>query len=591
MNKSPFVLDQCPEKIINARLFNQAMDCLSKLKSCLVTTIVVLFPFTVRSVPSVVEDGAALELQDVLQMAMSNNLDIQIEDLGPRIAQDALDAAWGEYVPLGFFEMSRQLNKKFTNTLEAVSNSDGQFIEFINDDDLYKVGFAGRSPWGTEYQIHTEVNVRDNSRNRQGAKPNFSSDLSEVTIDNTYSPEYETFYGFTLKQPFLRGFGPAMSMKRVREARINVGIAEYSRQIIVMNKMIEVTDAYYDLVFRQADLQVKKEAVRLAEQVLKENEQRMRLGKMAPIEVTEAQVKVSEAMEKVIIAEDELREKQITLLKLILAEFQASALPKFTVEELQEVEIPEFDRHTLIAAALEKRPDYLLAQKEKDKEMVSVAEFYNKRLPQLDASFTYGYNGFGGTIDQSYSESTEGETYRLGIGVNFTMPIWNKTGEAELIAAKRKKNQALLRIQKAELAIPVEVLKAIERVQGLKQRVTIAKDSIRLASDALEVEKARLEQGKTTTRNVFEFQDKLSEARTREVASKSELRKALNEVWAASGLLVSQLGFVYEHEEPIRHSIRSGPYVETPDRGEPIQPVENTESTFPFLRFGHRHER
>ncbi len=538
-----------------------------------------------------VKDGDRLELRDVLAMAMSNNLDIQIEELGPRIAQDSLDAAWGEYVPLGFFEISRQLNKKFTNTLEAVSNSEGKFIEFVNDDDLYKVGFAGRTPWGTEYQIHTEVNVRDNSRNRQGAKPNFSNDLSKVTIDNTYSPEYETFYGITLKQPLLRGFGPSMSMKRVREARINVGVAEYSRQIMVMNKMIEVTDAYYDLVFRQADLQVKKDAVRLAEQVFKENEQRMRLGKMAPIEVTEAQVKVSEAMEKVIIAEDELREKQITLLKLILSEFKAISLPQFRVEELEDLDIPEFDRHSLIATALEMRPDYLLALKEKDREMVSVAEYYNKRLPQLDATFTYGYNGFGGNIDQSYSESTDGETYRLGIGVNFTMSVWNKTGDAELLAAKRKKNQALLRIQKVELAIPVEVLKAIERVQGLKQRVSIAKDSIRLAKEALEVEKARLEQGKTTTRSVFEFQDKLSEARTREVASQAELRKALNEVWAASGLLVSKLGFVYQQDEPIRRSIRSGPYVETPDRGEPIQPVENTESTFPFFRIGYRRDR
>ena len=88
----------------------------------------------------------------------------------------------------------------------------------------------------------------------------------------------------------------------------------------------------------------------------------------------------------------------------------------------------------------------------------------------------------------------------------------------------------------------------------LQLRLETATTSRTLATQGLEVEQNRLEAGQTTSFSVLDFQRKASEAQTRELAARVDLKKAEAELWASVGILPTMLGFdINPPEAPARH--------------------------------------
>ncbi|MDX2109145.1 MAG: TolC family protein [Verrucomicrobiota bacterium] len=546
--------------------------------------------FAEAQVPS----GQKLNLNAVLQLALQNNYEIKVEEINPLVAQSAVSASWGEFDPIYFFDYQHEFNQKIQNSLD-LSNNGTNNLYFESDNTRYRTGLGIKSPIGTQFQAYTSVDVLDNTRNRQG--PGGSFDPTKPRLDNVFSPEYESFAGLQLTQPLLQGLGFGANLKNVREARLNIGISEYGRQVIVLNTLVDVMAAYYDLAFSQTDILVKKDSVAVAETLVKENKRRQSLGLMAPIDVMEAEVKVSEAQEEVIKAEGLLGDRRIRLLQLISTSYSSAEPPFIEVESDFDDEVPVFDFLSLRSAAFVNRPDYLLAQRNVDKEQISVDFLDNKKMPQLDVSLSYGLNGFGSDMGNSYDLLTKGDRPRWAAGVSFKMPIPGRTATHEKIGALRKKNQAELKVRQMELRIPLEIQNALGRINGLQERLVLSNNSIRVAEAAFKLEMARLEQGKTTTRNVLEIQDKLAEARTRKLAAQAEIKKSISEVWATSGLLMQKLGYTFEADKEVRKEFEkvkaTAPALPTPPEMLPadMPPVKESSGFFPYIKFGHRSER
>lgn len=534
--------------------------------------------------PAPFSNGRIISLHEAIAQALVNNFDIKVEELNPLIYRAEIDQAWGAFMPRYFFQYQRQFNIKEQNTVELQSN--GQFVTFEQDNDSYKTGLQALSPIGTEVQFLTTLDILDNTLNRQGP----SGDLN--ALRNIFSPEYEAFAGITVKQPFLKNFGFDANLFEVRRARLNMGTAEYNRQVLVTNKVVEVIDAYYDLVFGQEDEQVKRDVIRSAEELLRENKRRQNVGLMAPIDVAEAEVKLSEAREKYIQSQDFVRERRARLLKLVSHSYNLPELPVFHAEPLTATLFPELSERDLLSGACFRRPDYRYFQQELDLERNNIGYVRSQNLPELNFDFTYGLNGFANTVRTSYARVIDFDKYRWSAGVTFSIPIPDKSGHAERLAALRRKSQAELRLRKLEMSVPIDIQNSVAHYRALQQGLATSRDSRRLAEEALKVEQARLEQGKTTTRNVLDLQDKAADARTREIAARAEIHKALNEVWTASGLLLPKNGFSFEdglggtHSE-VFESMPNG-NLNITSESEPSTPPGDRQGWWNAIRFGHR---
>ena len=88
----------------------------------------------------------------------------------------------------------------------------------------------------------------------------------------------------------------------------------------VVNTVANVKGYYYDLIYAIDNLEAARKSLDLAKKLLDENEIRVKVGTMAPLDVVSAQSEVASREEDVIVAENDLADAEDTLKQAIFAE-------------------------------------------------------------------------------------------------------------------------------------------------------------------------------------------------------------------------------------------------------------------------------
>ncbi len=471
---------------------------------------------------------APLTERAALERALTANFDLQIEELTPQIAAAEILVEEAAFLPAVFAEGNYEDNRKSQNSIDFAALQQRLFEE---ENVVLRGGIGGKLPFGTTYELSLQLRELDNSVNRAGL-PNA-----------LFSPEFDAFSGINLRQPLLRGFGPAANLASLRVARAQLVIAERTREIAVNNKCVEVLNAFYDLAYAEANVAVKQGAVGVADQFLAETTRRRELGLLSPVDVSEANVRVSEANEELIQATDFLRERQLEMVRLLdLPPGTDGATPRPTVSAQLLDAAPVFSLREFFPAALETRPDYLLAQERVGQEGVRKAAARNEGLPQLDLHFSYGLYGLAGNYEDALDGIYAADEPQWSGGVSVTIPLSRREGRGKLQAAALRLRQAELRVDQLARAIALQVENAVSRLAVLGQRLETARSSVRFAEEGLELERARLANGQTSGFAVSELQRRLADARTRELAARVDLTKAVTELHSVSGRLLEKHG-------------------------------------------------
>jgi outer membrane protein TolC len=476
-------------------------------------------------------ESAPLSLHDSISMLLENNFDLSIREATVSSAEEQLNAVEAMYDPSFFYELSFDDNRKRQNSLEFTSTGGISADRFFDEESLrMRSGISGDLPTGAEYEVFVQSSELENT-------------ITRTSATSLFETEYETFAGISLKQPLLNGllFGAPAAPREI--AQIELAATEYEQQILVVNKVTETINAYYDLLFGQENLQVKREAEGVASLLLDENQRRFDAGTMAPIDVSQAEVRLSEAVEERILAQDFLRDRRVGFLKLVLSEYSEASIPRFEVVETLPEQNANLDASELVRQAQTKRPDLNFAREEANKESIRVNFARSAALPELNLNFTYGIGGLEGTYSRSFEDTFDGGQPRWSAGVVFRMPIGNRAAKSELRAARRLKVSAEHRVQQIEMNIRLEIQNAVERLDTLGQRLETAVRSYSFAKEALGSEQKRLNLGNSTSFAVTELQEKVSDANSRMLAAKIDLAKAYNEAYAASGMILEKNGF------------------------------------------------
>ncbi|MBC2607278.1 TolC family protein [Pelagicoccus albus] len=480
-----------------------------------------------------IKDGEVLSLPRALQILLEQNFDLQVQELEVGVARDELQQAWGTFDPTLFASVNFEDNQRKLNAIDYSSFgivSDPQDSLFLEDNERTALGISGKLPtFGTDIELSTSLNRLVNDVNSEG---------------RFFSPEFETGVNLAISQPLLKGFWGKAPMAEVHAAEYSVRIAERGREIEVVNKLIQLTDSYLDLAFAQENIDVKLRAVDLAETLLDENKKRVEVGKMSGLDVTQAEVQVSEALEELVLAKDFARERRLRLLALILQSFSGASLPEFEVEADLSVGAISRSPRTLAESALEQRPDLKLAMEEIGRSQVERKRLRSDRLPQLDLKLSYGLGGLDDGGYASYRQITDNPADQWSAGVVMTMPFANKKSRASARIAERRAEQAEIEAARMRTQISLEVSNGVQRLDSLRERLENASRSRELADKGLEVEQARLEAGQSTSFAVLDLQQTASEAATRELAAQVDLKKAEVELWAIVGELPERLGLI-----------------------------------------------
>lgn len=490
-------------------------------------------------------DGATdlekLTLGDAIAMVLHNNLEVQFQKVDARIEEARKRYAAGVYDPLFTASATRQLffqpdlTSNLTTAQQAalafqfpqIFGNSGNIIVFDQHSDRFEASLQMRTPFGTRFAL---------TARESKTLSTFKGDTRSVR------PFYQAFGGIEVRQPLLKDFGPAANLTDLRLARISQKVAELGWEKTVSDAIGSVLGDYFDMLFAQADLRVKQDAIAADEKLIQQNQRRLELGFMSPIDVQQARAQVSLDHEQQLLSKNLFMERQFALRRLISKEAHEHTSRIFLPVETPDIDLPKLDRAELLKTAFAKRLDYLSAVTEASKQDIRLRFARNQLWPQLDLLGTYGYNGLAENGSEARSRALDSQAPQWSAGLQFSVPLGSVQSRAQLDAIKGFKEQAILKIRQSELTVTVDVDTSLSRIETSRQRLATSRQTRELNEEAVRIAYKRLEEGQISSFDLIEQQRKIYDARSRELAAKADLNKSIATLWQATGTVLENMG-------------------------------------------------
>lgn len=502
-----------------------------------------------------------LTLREAIDMALRNNLEAKFDHVAIRIEQAKVRFEAGVFDPVFSIQTSRESTRRpenandlsrseqvrqreqitainaNTNAIRATqglppisiqdSTTGINSVIFDQQSDRFSASIVQRTPWGMRFGIFAEANRLRNTFSRN---------------DRDVFPEYQTSTQVQVIQPLLKDFGPAAGLANLRAARINKRIAVLAWKQRVMTSVQTVMATYYEMIFGMADIGVRQDAIAADEKLVRYNQRRVEVGFTQPFDVQQARAQVSLDQEQLLSAKNVLLERQFTLKRLILSQFEMNDNRVFVPVAEPPLPVPVLNRSLFLQQAFANRPDFQSALADADAQDIRLRFARNQLLPQLDLVATYGLNGLTESFESSFDQGFRGHTPGWTVGLNLRIPLGNIQARAQLDSVKAQKEQAILRIKQSELAIGVDIDTVISRIETNRQRLETARKTRELYDEAVRIGIRRLEEGQISSFDMIEQQRRLYDAKSREVAARTELNKSITQLWLTTGTILEKLG-------------------------------------------------
>jgi outer membrane protein TolC len=463
-----------------------------------------------------------LTLHDLLVNAVNANLELSARRIDPEIQQNRLDGAWGAFEPswvAGYSYSSSERPQNYDGA-GVLGGATGRYAPLFEENIRRgQTGITGRLPFGTQYELLTGVDRTDNTSIASGG--------SIISPGARFRPEYVSTSTLTITQPLLKDFGFAANLAEVRLQKSALKTARHDLTATALRILRDVASAYYEMVFAQENIRVKEEAIAVAEALVRDNQRRVDEGRMAPIDVTQANSRLSEAREELLLAQNFLAQRRNTLRELTRDQFDLDGAD-FTVDPSFIVRTaPAIDRDKSLDTLFKSNPTYLASVELASSEDIRIAYARNQRWPRVDLKASIGYNGLNDNVSSSYKDygNRDEPTYSVGLVVN--VPLGDRTGRARLAEARNRKRQALFALKRSEVVLLSAFDTAQRDIANAAERTRLVKDSVSLAAASLDAQQRILGSGKTTSYEVAQAQRDLSTARSRELATLVDLNKSI----------------------------------------------------------------
>jgi outer membrane protein TolC len=476
----------------------------------------------------------ALTLDECIVRAVKKNLGVAVQITTSRMADLALTRAGEKFLPSLFFDFSSQKTNSasysWIQSADVLSQSaksyGGSLSQLIPLGGRLAVSLgAGRSESNTQFQI---------------INPSYSGSLS-----------------FSLTQPLLRDFGWETSRRDILVARNNKDIAQNDLKSTLLDTVYSVEQAYWELAFRIEALKVRRQSLKLAEDLLEKNRKEIEIGTKAPKEILTAQAAVAARKADILQAEQMVKDYADMLRGLINLPFDNDG-----GGDIVPVDRPNFAKREVglddaLALALKNRPDLQSFALEIKNGELDYSYAKNQTLPALDLKADYWSPGLSGDrilyLDDNpltgvvLGKVPGGASLAMRDALNFkyrnwtvalslTIPLSSVLTRAAQAEAKAGLDRQIARMKSQELSATLEIRAAVRAVQTDYDRVGAYKAARELAEQTLAAEEAKLEAGLSNNFFVLQYQQDLASAREAELRAVIDYTLSLDRLDKATGV-------------------------------------------------------
>ncbi len=466
-----------------------------------------------------------LSMNDAVEMALEQNLTIQVERLNPQL-QDlsiaTVRAAWTPTLSTTFQNNDQQRPSSTQLDGGAIST---YTTAFSND-----IGISQLTKWGGNYNVSWN-----------------SSTQSTSNFFTSFNPSVRSTVNFNYSQPLLRNFKIDNARQQLLISTKNREISDVQLRETIVSTVRQVKNAYWQLSYAIASLAVQQQSLELAKESLRNNQIRVEVGTMAPIDIVEAQAEVARNEETVIVAESNIEEAEDGLRALIMD----PVTPNFWDINLEPTDTPllqtrEIDIDAAVRNALSKRTDLSRVRKNLENVDVNIRYYKNQTLPDVNFQVNYSAQGVGGTkltrdsmfggnvinsVTKGYGSvlgdvfTSDFPTWTFGFTVGY--PIGTSTADVNLVRSRLQRRQTETQMKSTELQVAGEVRRVGREVNTNLKRVDATGFARQLAEQRLEAEQKKFAVGMSTSFLVFQAQRDLAQARNNELGAILDYNRAI----------------------------------------------------------------
>jgi outer membrane protein len=473
------------------------------------------------------QDGARIDLTlaDAVQRALERNLDISVERLNPQTFDFAIAGLEANYRP----NLASNFGMRSQSTFPRTQTAGADML--VTDTLTANTGLTQNIKWGGG-----SFAVGFNN-NRQAQSDAFA----------TRNPAINTNLTGTYVQPLLRSFRIDGTRAQLRITRLNQEISEIALRGTIVRTMASVRNAYWDLVYAIQAVEVAEGSMALATKLVEDNQARVEIGTMAPLDIVQAQAEEATRRQTLTQAVATRRTSELALKRLLV---DGTDDPYWNAT-LNPIDVATFsneppDVAAAVRQALENRTDLQQSRRQLQANDVSLLSLTDQELPALDLTASYGVAGIGGpqfirqsgqlggailnTVPSGYFDALNilrnqtAPTWNLA--VNFSYPIGTSPAEANVARARLQQRQTIAQTRQLELQVATDVTNAAMQIESTRERVQASTAARQFAERRLEAEQSRFDVGLSTNFFVVQAQRDLRDAQNAELRALLDYRRA-----------------------------------------------------------------
>jgi outer membrane protein len=519
-------------------------------------------------------DKLMLSLEDAISLGLENNLALAVERYVPWLDEaNLLYAKSGanglvRFDPtltstLSLQEQTEPINNPFFVGVAPTAGSGAPTatvpIGIINHTATANFQYTQNFATGTQLQV-----TFDNSR----ASTNLGFDL--------FNPYDQSTLTVQLTQPLLNGFGKIANTRYILEAKntVKVGESQFAEQAIAT--VTTVANDYWELVYARENVKVEQVAVAADQQLYDNNKKQLEIGTMAPLDVITAQSQLATDQQALVQAQTTQLLDETTLLVAITKNALAMQLKGVEIIPTTPIFSPAVENISLedaVHEAWQKRPELQQADLNLKNAGIEVKATKNGLLPQVNFFAQYSAIGLAGKqtvttttptafaadlaspvvdaaglpngfyasevaaatsantvftsgLGENWERMIDGDYPSFEAGLNITLPIRNRAGEANSATAQLNQRQQEVEYLQTQSTILLSVRQALIVLEQDQAAIAAAQEARIYAQQSYDDEVKRLQLGTSTAFTVVQKQQLLTAAQGVELRDRINLIEA-----------------------------------------------------------------
>jgi outer membrane protein len=555
-------------------------------------------PYRARSVPPIRLTNSArmesllragnlyLTAQDVVALAIENNIDVEVQRYGPLLAQEVLRRAQGggalrsvgAAVAAGPQSVSLQgvsVNNSGSVALSSGSgvSSGGGIVTQLGpnipslDPSLFALAsFQHASiPQSNTFLTGTDALIQGTrSFSVQYAQTWDFGLTAQATFANSHFHVNSNFFSLNpytsgdldlqITQNLLQGFGSAVNGRNIRVQRNNVKVSDLQFKQQVITTVSAALNLYWDLVSFGEDLRARQQEVSTAQQLLDDNKRQVQIGALAEIEITRAEAQLYSSQQDLVVSQTNLQQQEIILKNALCRNgISAGGLENIRIVPLDKIEVPASDEirpaQDLINEALVNRGEIAQARLNIESNEMNLTGIKNSLKPTLQAFAELTNNALSGELT-ALGAAQPGVSYLAGgygnllaqiarrnfpnysAGLSLNIPLRNRAAQSDYATSQLELRQNQLNLRKNMNQVTVDVQNAVIGMQQARARYDAATKSRQLQQQTVAADQRRYALGSATVFQVIQDQRDLSSSESSEtqaMANYTHARIALDQ--------------------------------------------------------------